>query len=91
MYSGASIQIRGLVQGVGFRYFACKAAQSLSLTGSVRNVQDGSVQVQVHGLRPAILAFIEELKLGNRYSRVTSVTVQWITYAPTSKNFTIVD
>ena len=41
--------IEGQVQGVGFRYRARYAAQSLELTGWVQNEDDGSVTLEVQG------------------------------------------
>lgn len=41
--------IQGQVQGVGFRYRACYAAQTLDLTGWVENEDDGSVTLEVQG------------------------------------------
>ena len=41
--------IEGQVQGVGFRYRARYAAQSLALTGWVQNEDDGSVTLEVQG------------------------------------------
>ena len=41
--------ISGQVQGVGFRYRARYAAQSLGLTGWVENEDDGSVTLEVQG------------------------------------------
>jgi acylphosphatase len=41
--------ISGRVQGVGFRYFAQRAATELNLTGYVRNLEDGSVEVYAAG------------------------------------------
>ena len=46
--------IEGQVQGVGFRYRARYAAQSLGLTGWVENEDDGSVTLEVQG-RPGPL------------------------------------
>lgn len=43
------IQFYGRVQGVGFRYHATYKAQSLGLTGWVRNCSDGSVEMEVQG------------------------------------------
>ena len=43
------ITFHGRVQGVGFRYTAKHAADSLGLTGWVRNEYDGSVMMQVQG------------------------------------------
>lgn len=39
----------GRVQGVGFRYRACRAARLLDLTGYVRNLDDGSVELEIQG------------------------------------------
>ncbi len=41
--------VRGRVQGVGYRYFARKSAESLGLTGFARNLADGSVEVVAEG------------------------------------------
>ncbi len=41
--------MRGRVQGVGFRYFAQRAASGLGLTGYTRNLDDGSVEVYAVG------------------------------------------
>jgi len=40
---------KGRVQGVGFRYTACKAAEACNLTGFVKNEWDGSVTVEAQG------------------------------------------
>ena len=40
----AHITVRGVVQGVGYRYFAYLEAQSYKLNGYVRNKTDGSVE-----------------------------------------------
>lgn len=39
----------GRVQGVGFRYYAVKKANQLGLTGWVKNLYDGSVEMEVEG------------------------------------------
>ena len=41
--------VRGRVQGVGFRYFAQRAAAGLGLTGYARNLDDGRVEVYAAG------------------------------------------
>ena len=65
--------VSGVVQGVGFRYFVLRKAQSLGLTGWVSNLPDGRVEV-VAGGEPAALTGLEEaLRVGPRMARVTSV------------------
>lgn len=39
----------GRVQGVGFRFTACRYAQSLQLSGWVKNEWDGTVSMEVQG------------------------------------------
>lgn len=41
--------VRGSVQGVGFRYFVHRAASELGVQGTVRNLDDGSVEVIAAG------------------------------------------
>lgn len=44
----------GRVQGVGFRYYAVNKANQLGLTGWVRNLPDGTVEMEVQGDEPLI-------------------------------------
>ncbi len=48
------IYFYGRVQGVGFRYYAVQKANQLGLTGWVRNLSDGSVEMEVEGQEPLI-------------------------------------
>ena len=74
---GAGMYVEGVVQGVGYRGFAEMAAAGLHLTGYVRNLRDGRVQVEVEGDRGAVEAFVRRLKQGPRAARVTAVKVTW--------------
>ena len=51
----------GRVQGVGFRYHATYKASLLGLTGWVRNLEDGSVEMEVQGTREEIREMVERL------------------------------
>ena len=44
----------GRVQGVGFRYYAVNKANQLGLTGWVKNLPDGTVEMEVQGEGPLI-------------------------------------
>ena len=44
----------GRVQGVGFRYYAVNKANQLGLTGWVKNLPDGTVEMEVQGNEPSI-------------------------------------
>ena len=63
--------IEGQVQGVGFRYRARYAAQSLGLTGWVENEDDGSVTLEVQG-DPALFLKLFALIQRSDYIQITS-------------------
>ena len=56
--------VSGRVQGVFFRVSARDQARSLGLTGQVRNLPDGGVEVLASGTEPAIAAFRQWLRDG---------------------------
>ena len=51
----------GMVQGVGFRYTACRVAGGFDVTGTVRNLPDGGVECVVEGDAAEIDAFLEAI------------------------------
>ena len=66
------IQFCGRVQGVGFRYKAKYLAQSLGLTGWVKNEWDGSVTMEIQGRSMMIEKMLENLNR-DRY-----IVIDWI-------------
>lgn len=66
-------RIRGRVQGVGFRYFAEKAAQELGIGGWVRNDDDGTVQVYAVGTQEQLSEMAGLLWKGPRWAEVRGV------------------
>lgn len=89
MKAAATIRVYGVVQGVGFRFFAQRVASSLSLTGFARNEEDGSVTIHVEGEREDIAKFVDEVNRGPRLARVSRVDVSWKPYAGTYYDFSI--
>lgn len=65
--------VTGRVQGVGYRFFAERAARELGVCGWVRNLPDGRVESVVEGDDAAIARFFERLRQGPRGSRVEAV------------------
>lgn len=65
--------VSGLVQGVGYRFFAQRAAAKHQVLGYVRNLKDGRVETLVEGDEGSVKAFHEELLTGPFYSRVEMV------------------
>ncbi len=71
------VLLRGHVQGVGFRFFAEARAQAYGLTGYVRNLMTGEVEVLAEGDRTLLEEFLAELRRGPRGARVTEALVSW--------------
>ncbi len=76
--SAAEIVVEGRVQGVGFRHFAHRRAESLGLAGFVMNLKDGRVRVHAEGLRPLIEELTRLLEKGPPLSRVERVNIRWL-------------
>jgi acylphosphatase len=68
--------VKGRVQGVGFRWYAERAARELGVRGWVRNLSDGTVETVAEGEDGAVAAFLARLELGPRGSRVDAVVVE---------------
>jgi acylphosphatase len=66
--------VSGMVQGVGYRYFAQRTAERLGVAGYVRNLGDGRVEVYAVGRPRALLELREELERGPRAAQVSKVT-----------------
>ncbi len=80
---------QGRVQGVGFRYFVYRAAYIMKLTGHVRNMDNGNVEVEVQGPDDHISVFLDTVKGGNGYSRIENYSMKEIPLKPNEKSFDI--
>ncbi len=69
--------VSGRVQGVGFRYFVLKVAGKLGVTGWVRNLGNGDVQVVAQGSAKALEELLLQLRRGPRAAYVQNVSVEW--------------
>ena len=67
------LTVTGRVQGVGYRWFVRQLAASLSLSGWVRNRDDGSVEAEAEGETEVLSAFMSQLRTGNPAARVDSI------------------
>jgi acylphosphatase len=65
--------ISGEVQGVGYRFFAQRAAARHQVTGYVRNLSDGRVEALAEGIPAEVEGFKHDLVTGPAYSRVAGV------------------
>ena len=81
---------RGHVQGVSYRWFVVRAAQSLDIVGWARNGANGrSVEVIAEGSRSKLDQLIEKLHDGPPRARVDSVEVSWETTVGDMEEFSI--
>ncbi len=67
--------VSGIVQGVGFRWFVERVGNQMKLSGWVRNLPDGRVELEVEGPEFKVEAFLEEVESGPISSRVDTVSV----------------
>jgi len=74
--TGRNYLISGLVQGVGFRYFAQRAARAAGITGWARNLDDGRVEVHANGTARQLDDFEARLREGPPYADVRGFEVQ---------------
>ncbi|MFO1106895.1 MAG: acylphosphatase [Amaricoccus sp.] len=65
--------IIGRVQGVGFRFWTEREAQTLGLSGWVANEADGSVRTVLTGRRDAVALMLDKLRQGPPLARVDRV------------------
>ena len=75
--SRAHLRIAGRVQGVGFRYATMVEAEARNLSGWVRNLPDGRVEVVAEGTPPAVTGLVAWCRDGPRHARVYDVDVAW--------------
>ena len=75
MYVYKQIIVTGRVQGVFFRQRTRQLANKLSLTGGVRNLYDGRVEVMVAGASEDVLKLIKWLETGPKRAKVSTIEV----------------
>jgi len=71
------LTISGLVQGVGYRFFAIRKADVYQLKGFVKNLVDGSVEVVAEGEKGLLEGFIKDLRRGPISADVTDIRIEW--------------
>jgi acylphosphatase len=77
MHVNAKITIKGIVQGVGYRWFADRNARKFDLKGFVENLPNGNVFCEVEGEEVLINDFIKQLRIGPRGGNVYDVYVEF--------------
>ena len=65
--------VRGIVQGVAFRWYAKERARELGLAGWIKNLPDGRVETSFEGPEAAVDDFVDWLRHGPPAARVDGV------------------
>ena len=81
--------VHGLVQGVYFRSFVARNARSLGLTGYVRNLPGGRVDVVSEGEREKLEELLRQIESGPPFASVDGVDVGWSEYKGTFGRFEV--
>ena len=66
----------GRVQGVGFRFFVQQNASELGLTGWVRNMDDGSVTMEIQGQEAPVDELERRIRKGNGFIQVDELSLE---------------
>ena len=89
MKTRAHVIVSGFVQGVMFRETTKHHANSLNVTGWIRNRNDGSVEAIFEGEEQDVKAIVEFCKRGPPHARVTAADVKWENYVGEFDSFEI--
>jgi acylphosphatase len=81
--------VSGRVQGVGFRYHMRRAAENHDVSGFVRNLDDGAVEIEAQGFPGEVDAFLAEARRGPPGSRVIDFRVEPAPIEPEARGFRI--
>lgn len=86
-----SLQIfyEGNVQGVGFRWTVRDAAKGFDVTGWVRNLPDGRVELQVTGEEDEVRAFLDRIAQGELHALIHKRTENRLEKPITARGFEI--
>ncbi len=78
MQARAEIVVKGLVQGVGFRYFVVREAEKLGVNGFVKNLYSGEVLIVAEGEKGLVEDLLNKVKVGPIHAAVKSFKVNWL-------------
>jgi acylphosphatase len=71
-----NLTISGRVQGVGFRFSACKAANLYGIKGNVKNLINGDVYIEAEGDDLQLKQFINWCYTGLSYARIEKIDIE---------------
>ncbi len=78
-----------MVQGVGYRFFCRREAAARGITGYVKNLLNGDVEVLAEGEEELVGHFIKVLRTGPHFSHVQDLNITTLPSEDKYKNFEI--
>lgn len=81
--------VYGYVQGVFFRAFVSHWAEELGLSGYVRNLPNGAVEVVAEGEKKQLEKLLGYLKVGPPSAKVGKVVTSWAGYSGKHSGFSV--
>ena len=89
MLSRVHVFVSGRVQGVAYRYFVERRAAEIPVTGWVRNLRDGRVEIMAEGEKAYLEGFLGVLRQGPRMANVDDLDILWEEYRGDYEDFRI--
>ncbi len=83
------VTVKGIVQGVGFRFFVLSQVKGLDINGWVRNRMNGDVEVLAEGVRSDLEDLLQKLRSGPVSAQVVDTEVEWRNYKGDLPSFTV--
>lgn len=81
--------VSGRVQGVYFREHTRRKASELALSGWVKNLPDGRVEIVAEGNKEDVKKLIEFAEKGSLFARVSGLEIEWEDYEGDFRNFKV--
>lgn len=88
--SKVHIIVSGRVQGVFFRDFTRQQASGFGLTGWVKNMLEGKVEIVAEGDKDKLLQLIEAVKVGPSSAKVKDCQIKWLEFSGEFRDFEII-
>ena len=89
MLSRVHVFVSGRVQGVAYRYFVERRASEIPVTGWVKNLRDGRVEIMAEGEKADLESFLGFLRQGPRMANVDDLDIRWEDYRGEYEDFRI--
>ena len=83
------VVVQGQVQGVGFRWFVQSLANAYQITGWIRNMENGMVEMELQGDSSALPLLLNKIRKGDRFIQVENISSKSIPVQPKEKRFSV--